>query len=222
MFRPEEIADVVRLVAERVARNGTRTQRADFVADALTLVCGPREKSRPRIELYDPARGTFEAWLTCTLSNLWVSKRRADGRRKTLPLDGREADESEPFPWELVEHTLGPAFSSADRERVEGWNPGDRVILLAVSGLCLKSSDDDWERWLLAAEKVFRVTLPRPFPPPGAADESPADRHAGVAVTLNLPTNTLSQRWRRKKKLLAELDCIRDLRAVVEDREIDR
>ncbi len=222
MVRPEEIAEQVRQVAERVARNGTRTQRADFIADALALVCGPREKSRPRVELYDPERGPFEAWLTVTLANMWVSKRRTDGRRKTVPLDGREADESDQFPWALVEGILGPAFSPPDRERIEGWHPGDRVVLLAVSGLHVKSPDEDWERYVRAAEQVFRVPLPRPFPPPGPADESPADRHGRVAMALGLPTNTLSQRWRRKKHRLVELDCIRDLKAVFDDREADR
>ncbi len=222
MFRPEEIADVVRQVAERVARNGTRTQRADFIADALTMLFAPREGTRPRVELYHADRGPFEAWLTTTLANLWVSKRRADGRRKTLPLDGREADESEPFPWEQVEGLLGPAFCPADRVRVEGWKPGDRVILLAVSGLHLKSAADDWERYLVAAEKVFRVTLPRPLPTPGPVNESPADRHARVAAALGIPANTLSQRWRRNKHLLAELNCIRGLVAVFDDRETDR
>jgi hypothetical protein len=222
VFQLEEIAETVRQAAERVARNGSRTQRADFIADALTLLYEPRENSYPRIELYDPARGPFEAWLTVVLGNLWVSKRRADGRRKMLSLDGREVDESDPFPWELVDGILGPTFSPADYERIEGWNPGDRVILLAVTGLYLKSPDDDWERWLLAAEKVFRVTLPRPFPLAGVADDSPADRHARIALALNMPTNTLSQRWRRKKDLLKELDCVRDLRAVVEDWETNQ
>lgn len=222
MFRPEEIAEQVQQVAERVAHNGTRTQRDDFVADALTLLCGPREHSRPRVELYDPTRGPFEGWLSATLGNLWVSKLRADGRRKTVPLHGEETDESVPFPWELVHGILGPTFSPADRERVEGWQAGDRVILLVVSGLYLKAATADWERYLVAAEREFRVTLPRLFSLPVVADESPGDRHTGLAVALGIPTNTLSQRWRRKKKWLAELDCIRDLKSAVEDREIGR
>lgn len=223
MFTPEQIAAEVRRTAEAVARGGTRTQRDDFADDALGLLFGPRDGGRPRIALYDPAKGGLGPWLASTLRNAWRSRQRSERRHRLAPLTGDEpAGDPPPFPWERLGDLLGSPFGSADQGRIAGWKAGERVDMLALSGLWLKLPPAEWESYLVAAEGVYRVTLPRPFPPPGVSHESPADRQQRIAKALGIRGNTLAARWKRKKHLLADLGCLRDLHTALTDRGTNR
>lgn len=217
MFTPEEIADRVRDVARQVATGGTRTERDDFESDALGLLFVVRPKSPPRITLYKPSLGDLEGWLASTLRRVWITRMRRTTRQ--VPLSGTESlPEFLPFPWERLGALLGIPFPAADRARIGGWKPGERADLLALSGLYVKLPLAEWEAFVVAAELVYKKAIPRPFPPADGPNDGPSERQGRIAAALGLEPNTLAARWMRKKRLLAELDCIRDLKTAFTER----
>lgn len=220
-----EVVETVRRIAAEVARGGTRTQRDDFLADAVAEVCGPRAKARPRIDLFDPVLGAFEPWVAVTLRNLWRSRVRP-GRRRPTAIDPQAVSRyaTPVIPWGRIVDHLGTPFTPPDRIRIDGWPACVRVELLSVSGLHVKlacgGAAGEWDDYLDVAEPSYGRPLARPFPPAEAESADcpePGDRIRLIADALGIRPNTLSQRWKRKQPLLESLDFIRDLRGAATD-----
>jgi len=228
MVIAEDQANTVLRVATEVARGGTRTQRDDFVADAVSEVFGPRAKARPRVELYDSSVGPFEPWVATTLRNLWRSRLRP-GRQRSAAIDPHVVTRyaTPAIPWGRIVDHLGTPYSAPDLARIDGFQPCVRVELLSVSGLYVKlafaESAGRWDEYLDETEPIYNRPIARPFPPAetDSADcPEPGDRIRLIADALGIRPNTLSQRWKRKHHLLETLDFLRELRAAAIDRRV--
>jgi len=208
----------VRFVARRVARGAGKSEREEFVGEALSLVLAPRDTTGPPICLYRHEEGSLEPWLQVVLTNRWRSRRRQAARLP--PRCGEMADfVVQPVSGGEQEADLAAAltrpFSGADLDRVTNWGPRRRVELLCLAGLWLKVSPALWDKWVRAYENVMNRPLPRPFPPDEFVDlENPGSRTAPLAQLFGYSRpNTLSVRWARGQDLLEGLDFVRALRA---------
>lgn len=202
----------VQRIALEVTRGWSGWEKDDFLDNALSDLLAPRPRSQPRILLYEASRGSLEGWLASTLRNLWCSaRRRRVPTTSTLPADVPSPESR--LDLEEPANALGLTFEEADLRRIEGWPPRVRVELLTMSGLFVKVPPDMWERFLNEWELERHQTLVRPFPPEKVfAAEDPAARTQPLAAALEMPANTLSQRWKRGKERLDELDFVKQLR----------
>jgi DNA-directed RNA polymerase specialized sigma24 family protein len=211
------VAPLIERIARRVAQGAGKSDREEFIEEALSLVLAPRSKSPPRIGLYRPEEGAFEVWLHRVLINCWRSRRRGDRRR------GRELINAAAVParpdsgaedWPADGAALEGPFSEADLARLASWGDRYRVEVLCLAGLWVKVPDQLWESWLRSYEAAGRKSLPRPFPPDEFLNlDDPGRRTVPLARLLGYGrANSLSVRWHRGRKRLEVLDFIRHLR----------
>jgi DNA-directed RNA polymerase specialized sigma24 family protein len=212
----ERLSPTVRRLARQVAKGAGKSDRDEFVEDALALVLAPRDTSVPRIVLYRPGDGPLGAWLRSVLRNCWRSRRRAAARR-AFSLGDARAVAAKPA-WDGNAEAdpamaLTSPFSRTDLARAAGWGVRYRVELLCLAGLWLKVPPPVWEGWVRGYESATGRLLPRPFPPVEfLALDDPGSRTAPLARLLGYPrANTLSVRWWRTQHRLEELDFIRAL-----------
>jgi hypothetical protein len=200
------------------ARGATASEREEFAADAITIICAPRESRRrrplpPPLFSYDPATGTLGQWLGQVLRRQWIDRCRR--RRPLLPLEEAVLVPQEPgAPLHTASSLFAEPFCPRDLQRVEAWKVKDRIQLLCLSGLWLKVPEDWWERWVVEYEASRGLRLGRPFPASEVlALDSHNERKGPLSRALKIPLNTLDVYWHRKKGLLRELQCIREEQA---------
>jgi hypothetical protein len=192
-------------VARMTTRGSTATERNEFAADAIRLICAPRETKPPRICKYEPWAGPLEPWLSQVLNRCWIDQCRK--QRAQLPL--REAAL---VPGRIDAPSLfAEPFGSRDLHCLERWNVQDRIKLLGLSGLFVKVPNDCWESWVVEYEAARGFALDRPFPSLGVRSlDSHSERKGPLGLALKIPTNTLDVYWYRKKWLLRDLECLQD------------
>lgn len=186
----------------------------DFVDDAPSGMLAPRKRQdqavAARVVLYDPASGSFAGWLWTTLGHLLVDEVRKAARKNkheqaSAELGRDQAQESSSV-FESTSAEITTPFGGADLERISAWRVRDRLRLLACSELWPKVPLSLWEGWCHEAD------VPAPFPPTQNNFEHWDDWLAALADAMHESRAAIRQHWYRKRKLLAELDYVRELR----------
>lgn len=220
------IQPVIQKIAMRVSSGYSQQIRLDFVEDALTSLVMPRPRSRPRLEEFNPDRAPLEAWLKWILTNLWIDRLRTEAggeEQKQVSLHkALEGEEGWTRPVHLADQSYEvdsasldevTPWSARDQALINSWPCKQRIAVLALSGLWVKCSSEQWEATVLEFEKLHQVTIPRPFP----SDEvlalpTPSDRISTISGQLCINSNTLSQQWHRYRNMLEKLEYIQQLR----------
>lgn len=178
---------------------------------------------------FDPCRAeSFKNWCCTVLRNLLYQMGRREKRRRgheitasTLEqnadtvygiLDELEATENTDSGIHEIEAEdfLTASFSEADAARIRDWDMLDRIILLCLAGLWRKVPVVQWASWCDAVARERKLTAPLP-PDELLECETREQRLPVLASALDMRRNTLAQRWKRRKQLLHELDCVEDL-----------
>lgn len=193
----------------------------------------PRARTKPRLEEYNPEIRSFEAWLTTILSNLFKDRLRAhirSSKRKRVRWDKYYNDaHKDKNRKKLIgrlhesllarEHSLESAgldeltpWSARDQALINSWPCTRRIVLLALSGLCVKCSSEEWEAMIVEYEQLHQTKLSRPFPSEDVLSlPTPGDRIQALSKQLHIKPNTLSQQWHRWNEALKSLEFIRQL-----------
>jgi DNA-directed RNA polymerase specialized sigma24 family protein len=184
----------------------------DFVEDALAAIVAPRPlagRTTARIASYQPSGGPFSGWLWRTLDRLLIDRIREAARRSKHELASAASRRAEAANYDVDPNELmgtDEPFGDADLQRIESWRPLDRIRLLSAARLWTKVPVAFWEKWCAEAD------IECPFPPPHSEDE-PLDHWLAVLADAMLQSRAaLHQHWYRKRKLLADLDYVRELR----------
>jgi hypothetical protein len=198
----ERLAPNIAQLARQVAAHTGEPLKGEFLAEALGYVW-------ERLPKYRPADGRFLSWCRVVLQNRLTDLARQRGR---API-AHSAELANAAIAAQTRAALEDAldrdapFGERDLERIRGWPCVDRLVLLTVAGLWTKVPPAEWDAW------VDEHGLARPFPPPVCmACENISRRPALLAAVFGVQSNTLIQRWHRKKQCLLELDYIREFR----------
>ena len=144
----------------------------------------------------------------------WLRRRKADPSAGAVAVDrmkeevgGILGEPAEADFQPLLEAALDQqaSFSLADVSRIEHWQPWDRVVLLCRSHLWSKVSPAKWNAWL------GECGVAPPFPPAEFSFASEREWNAILSRALGTKRNTMAQRWLRGRRLLRDLDYLRDM-----------
>lgn len=155
---------------------------------------------------YDPALGSFAAWVRTVMARHLITLVVARGR-------AAGGDDAHPEPPDQRPdagggEALTALFAPEDLDRIARWRtPLKRVLLLAQGLLWRKYPADRW------AADLAALALPDPFPCPEFEDMTRAERNAYLAGVLGVPRNTIHVRMSRWEHHLHELRFVRDLAA---------
>lgn len=210
------IEPFVRRTALRVAHRRCRTLRQvtnDFVDDALAAMLAPR-KARdgaprpPRVAEYRDLDGPFSGWLWTALDHLLIDKLRAVTRQSKHESAAFAARSPDRLGGNLFRTIRGEqeSFSTRDLKLIGSWPVLDRIRLLSIGQLWSKVPADFWKDW------CEQEGIEMPFPPPRGDDEPFEHWLAVLASETQQTAAALKQHWHRKRKLLADLDYVRELR----------
>lgn len=194
-------------IVMRIARQKARGRRHEHWRQELIDESPSIIWSKLQQQAYDKARGPFEGWCGRVLKNGIIDRirsRRRDRLGQAVPIDpATGSDPADPRAgWEQVASAVDP-LGKADLDRIERWEPRDRIVLLCLSGLWLRVSPETWGRWLADCD------LDEPFPPEGFLHlENTSQRYDVLAPALSLSRNALAQRRRRGKRALWQLDAL--------------
>jgi hypothetical protein len=176
------VAPVVRQIAWQVSCGNERRQ---FAEEAISLVIAPRERSVPRIWLYNPEQ-SLRAWLRTILGRLWIDQY----RRAEPPHD--------PIPENVVDHRAPPnpsplAWEEQVRPAVEHLRPDHRVEVLIATGLWSIVPEETQQHYLNARNGMAEVSpLPCHFPDTlRDGVTSPADWMGRLAEAFGCSLNAL-------------------------------
>lgn len=196
----------------------------DLLDDALSEIWLRIER-----DCCDPSRGEAQvrAWCCTVLRNLLYSLGRNVRRmsrvvtiESVLSGDGEcgvfasVASDDVSSPTVQVEQAdfLTTTFSQQDLATVASWDLSDRIELLCLSGLWRKVPAALWRDWVLEL-RAARGT-PAVLPAREVLNEATSQgRMSPLAKALDVSSNTLSQRWCRKRGYVEQLHCIADLKS---------
>lgn len=174
---------------------------------------------------FDPARGGFRPWCRAVLWNLVRSKARDRRRQREALCCDLASPADAPSVAELVagRQSLDDALRErmlarwhdgglfeTDLRLIQQWPPQDRVLLLCLAGV-----------WHMAPRRLKCHWLATAFdiPPahvPVVADQLlKAETPLALSEILGVHANTITQRWRRHRHRLAQLDALRELLVAV-------
>lgn len=218
------LQSLIEQTAERVCRRRmvSKQVRMDFVDEAVPFVVTiPRESKkdgvlRPPISTYDPASGSFPAWLWTMLDRRLTDIRRSAGRRAAHE-QTMVAQEGEPG---FIESTPDPRphraadnmdrttpFCDCDFQQIAAWPVLDRILVLVVFELWRKVSVGVWSEWCSEAG------LPNALPQDAEDRRERGEWISHIAELLSASPNALQNRLRRRLKKLEDepLDYIRGI-----------
>lgn len=202
-------------MARRVCcfRRASRQLSRDFVDGSLSSIFGPRGESAgdaaPRIARYRPSDGPFAGWLWTALDHLLVDEMRAAARRNKHELASAALNATRSSGYDAgfaSDQATSEPFSAKDLEKIGAWRPLDRIRLLSVARLWRKVPADTWAAWCSEVDLLLEFA-------PLHQEEQPLEHWlASVADAMQESRAAFRQHWYRKRKLLEELDYVREIR----------
>jgi len=97
-------------------------------------------------------------------------------------------------------------FCDRDLQEIEAWPVRDRLRVLVIAGLWRKVPEHLWVGW------CEEEGLSQPFPDEIGEPATTQDGIAWVAAELGESLEAAKQHWYRKRKLLRNLEYVRELR----------
>ena len=224
-----ELAEFITTSARRVHQRYGRLKRQqaeDFVDESAGYITQVLMQHFPRfyaaLPKIQPGSDPAAAWILTCLANRYhtICRRRiavqlvCDNRNEAggevhnpldlLPGDGRRTA-CPSCTLDDREFASAP-FGAADLNRVEAWRPLDAVVLMLLSGLYPKLPQDLWRQRLEACG------VRGPFPTVELLDLPETRRRDEIARVLGIARNHLDKIWSVKRRWLAGLDLVSQLR----------